>query len=103
MTDETPLLLASRDKFVTLNIFARKFSVDWYTDCVDMGAPDGLIFFTDGCLCRARAGAGVFSNILKYLLFWRVQSIAISIYSDSWAALLALKSSRVVLQCGDSL
>jgi hypothetical protein len=25
MTDETPLLLAPRDKFVTLNIFERKF------------------------------------------------------------------------------
>jgi hypothetical protein len=29
MTDETPLLLAPRDKFVTLNIFDRKFSVDF--------------------------------------------------------------------------
>jgi hypothetical protein len=26
MTDEMPLLLAPRDKFVTLNIFGRKFS-----------------------------------------------------------------------------
>jgi hypothetical protein len=39
MTDEMPLLL---DKFVTLNIFARKFSVDfptredWSTECVDL-------------------------------------------------------------------
>jgi hypothetical protein len=50
MTDEMPLLL---DKFVTLNIFARKFSVDfptredWSTECVDLVAPDGLVFFTD--------------------------------------------------------
>jgi hypothetical protein len=53
MTDEMPLLLAPRDKFVTLNIFGRKFSVDfptredWFTDCVDLVAPDELVFFTD--------------------------------------------------------
>jgi hypothetical protein len=41
MTDATPLLLAPRDKFVTLNIIDRKFSVDfstredWSTECVD--------------------------------------------------------------------
>jgi hypothetical protein len=29
MTDETPLLLASRNKIVTFNIFDRKFSVDF--------------------------------------------------------------------------
>jgi hypothetical protein len=114
MTDEMPLLLAPTDKFVTLNIFDGKFSVDfptredWSTECVDMVAPDGLIFFSDGCLCGGRAGASVFSDMQqsfnpKYMLFWRVQSIAISIYSDSWAALLAFKSSRAVLQCGDSL
>jgi hypothetical protein len=28
ITDEIPLLLAARDKFATLNIFDRKFSVD---------------------------------------------------------------------------
>jgi hypothetical protein len=31
MTDEMPLLLAPRDKFVTLNIIGRKFSVDFPT------------------------------------------------------------------------
>jgi hypothetical protein len=31
MTDETPLFLAPRDKFVTLNIFDRKFSVNFPT------------------------------------------------------------------------
>jgi hypothetical protein len=37
MTDETPLLLAPRDKLVTLNIFDRKISIyfltreDWFT------------------------------------------------------------------------
>jgi hypothetical protein len=62
MTDETPLLLAPRDKFVTLNIFDRKFSVDfptredWCTECVDLVAPDGLVFFTDGFLFGGRAG-----------------------------------------------
>jgi hypothetical protein len=31
MTDEMPLLLTPRDKFVTLNIFDSKFSVDFPT------------------------------------------------------------------------
>jgi hypothetical protein len=58
MTDEIPLLLAPRDKIVTLNIFGTKFSYDfptredWSTECVDLVEPDGLVFFTDGSLCR---------------------------------------------------
>jgi hypothetical protein len=69
MTDETPLLLAPREKFSTLNIFDRKFTVDfptredWSTERVDLVALNGLVFFTDGALCRSRAGAGVFSDI----------------------------------------
>jgi hypothetical protein len=31
ITDETPLLLSPRDNFVTLNLFDRKFSVDFPT------------------------------------------------------------------------
>jgi hypothetical protein len=57
MTDETPLLLAPRKHFVTLNIFDMKFSVDfptredWSTQFVDLVALEGLIFFADGSLC----------------------------------------------------
>jgi hypothetical protein len=71
ITDEMPLLLAPRDKFVTLNIFGWKFSVDfptredWSTECAGSVAPNGLKFFTDGSLCAGRAGAGVFSYILN--------------------------------------
>jgi hypothetical protein len=71
LTDEMPLLLAPRDKFVTLYIFGRKFSVDfptkkdWSTKCVDLVAPDGLVFFTEGSFFEGRAGAGVFSDILN--------------------------------------
>jgi hypothetical protein len=60
MTDDMPLLLAPRDKFVTLNIFGRKFSIDFptkencSTECVDLVAPDGLVFFTDRSLCEGR-------------------------------------------------
>jgi hypothetical protein len=63
MIDVLPLLLAPRDKFVTLNIFGRKFSVDflaredWSTECVDLIAPDELLFITDRSLCEGRAGA----------------------------------------------
>jgi hypothetical protein len=86
ITDKMPLLLAPREKFVTLNIFDRKFSVDfptredWSTECVDLVAPDGLVFFNDGSFCESRAAAGVFSDILNvresYVLFWRVLNIA---------------------------
>jgi hypothetical protein len=71
MTDETLILLALRDKFLTLNIFDIKFSVelptreDWSTDCGYLVAPDGLVFFTDESLCRGRAAAGVFADILN--------------------------------------
>jgi hypothetical protein len=71
MTDGMPLLLAPMDKYMTLNIFDRKLSVDcpikenWSTECVDLVAPDGLVFFTDGSLCGGTAGAGVFSDILN--------------------------------------
>jgi hypothetical protein len=56
---------------MTDNIFDRKFSVDfrtkedWSTECVDLVAPDGIVFFTDGSLSGVRAGADVFSNILN--------------------------------------
>jgi hypothetical protein len=129
MIDEMLLLLAPRDKFMTLNIYSRKFSVDfptredWSTECVDLVAPDGLVFFTDGSLCEGRAGAGVFSDILnikesyafgshttvfqseiyailacsEYCISEGIVNRAVSIWS-----LLALKSfalsSRVVLQ-----
>jgi hypothetical protein len=52
MTAETPLLLASRDKFVTLNLFDRLFSVDFPTrkdwsmervDCVTVQKTSGTI------------------------------------------------------------
>jgi hypothetical protein len=68
MTDEMPLLLAQRDKFVNLNIIGRKFSVDlstredYSTECVDLVALNGLVSFTNGSLCKGRAGASVFSD-----------------------------------------
>jgi hypothetical protein len=57
------------------------------TECVDLVAPDGLVFFTDGSLYGNRASASVFSSILnvresyalgfhpKYMLFWRARNI----------------------------
>jgi hypothetical protein len=98
------------------------------TECDDLIAPSGLVFFTDGALCDGKAGAGVFSDILyaresyalgsqvsvfqselyailacsEYCISGDIVNKALSICSDSRAALLALKlyavSSRVVLQ-----
>jgi ribonuclease HI len=139
MTDEMPLLLAPRDKIVTLNIFGRKFSVDfttsedWSTERVDLVAPDGLVSFTDGSLCKGKAGASIFSDILnvresyalgshatvfqsevyailacsEYCISEGIVNRVVSICSDSRTALLAFKScavsSRVVPQCKDSI
>jgi hypothetical protein len=121
MTDEMPLLLAPREKFVTLNIFCRKFYVDfptredWSTDCFDLVAPNGLVFFTDG--------AGLFSDNLNvresyalgshatvfqsevyailacslYCISEGIVNRAVLICYDSTAALLALKSYAVSL------
>jgi hypothetical protein len=108
---------------VTLNIFDRKFSVDFptredwstSTECVELVAPDELVFFNDGSLCGGRADVGVFFQtevyaILacsEYCISKGIVNRAISICSDGRAAFLAVKSyavsSRVVLQCGDSL
>jgi hypothetical protein len=60
MTDEMPLLLAPRDK-LSIDFPTRK---DWSTECVDLVAPDGLVFFTGRSLCEGRTDAGVFSDIL---------------------------------------
>jgi hypothetical protein len=89
------------------------------------------LHWTDESLCEGKAGAGVFSDIqgiiclrlscsrslnpkymrvlacLEYCISEGIVSRAVSICSDSRAALLALESyaasSRVVLQCIDSL
>jgi hypothetical protein len=93
ITDEMPLLLVPRDKFVTLNIFGRKFFVDfptredWSTGCVDLVAPDGLVFFTNGSLCGGRAGAGVFPDILKVRESYALGSHATVFQSEVYAIL----------------
>jgi hypothetical protein len=115
MTDETPLLLAPRDKFVTLNLFGRKFSVnfptreDWSTECVDLVALDELVFFTDGSLCEGRAGAGVFSDILNVTESYALDSRATVFKSEVYAILACSEYcisvgifNRVVSICSDS-
>jgi hypothetical protein len=59
MTEKMPLFLVPRDKFVTLQISGRTFSVDfptiedWSTECVDLVAPDGLVFLLMDLFARA--------------------------------------------------
>jgi hypothetical protein len=87
MTDVIPLLLAPKDKSLTLNIFNRKFSVDfptredWSTKCVDLVAPNGLVFFTDGSFCEGRAGGCVFSDVLNVRESYAMGSHAIRSFS----------------------
>jgi hypothetical protein len=115
MTDEMPQLLAPRDKFVTLNIFGKKFSVDfptredWSTECVDLVAPDGLVYFTDGSLCKGRAGAGVFSDILNFRKSYALGSHA-TVFQSKLYAILACSEycisegivNRALSMCSDS-
>jgi hypothetical protein len=97
MTDETPLLLAPREKFVTHYIFGRKFSVDfptredWSAECVDLVAPDGLVFLTGESLCEGRAGAGVFSDILNVRKPYALSSHATVFQSEVYAILACLE------------
>jgi hypothetical protein len=78
---------------VTHNIIDRKFSVDcpgredWSTKCVDLVAPDGLVFFTDGSLCESRVSAGVFSNILNVRESYALGSHAMVFQSEVYAIL----------------
>jgi hypothetical protein len=41
----------------SLGVFLKR--EDWFKECVDLVAPDGLVFFTDG------SGSGVFSDIMN--------------------------------------
>jgi hypothetical protein len=92
ITDEMRLLLAPRDKFVTLNIFGRKLSVDFparenrSTKCAD------LVFFTGGSLCEGRAGAGVFSDILNVqgIICLRLSRYSLSIRSICYFGVLGI-------------
>jgi hypothetical protein len=49
---------------------------DWSTECVDLVALDGLVFFTDGSLCGGRAVVGVFSDILNVRVSYALGSHA---------------------------
>jgi hypothetical protein len=81
-----------------LNIFDRKLSVDfptredWSTECVDLVAPDVLIFFTDGSLCGNRAGIGVFSDILNVWESYALGFYATVIQSEVYAILACSES-----------
>jgi hypothetical protein len=78
---------------VTLNIFSKKISVDfpitedWSTECVDLVAPDGLVFFTDKSLCEGRAGIGEFSEILNVRESYALGSHATVFQSEVYAIL----------------
>jgi hypothetical protein len=60
---------------------------DWSTECVDLVALDGLVFFTDGSLCEGRAGAGVFSDILNVRKSYALDSHATVLQYEVYAIL----------------
>jgi hypothetical protein len=89
MIDEMPLLLAPRDKFLTLNVFDRKFSVDfpptrddWSAECVDLVALVNSfsllldLFGHSECQRIICLRLSCYSVNPKYMLFWRVRSVA---------------------------
>jgi hypothetical protein len=114
MTEETPIFLASRDKIVTLNIFGRKFSVDfptredWSTECVDLVAPNRLVFFTDTSLCGSKVERSK-ADILKVKESYASGSHAKVFQSKVYAILTCSKNcmsegnvNRAILICSDS-
>jgi hypothetical protein len=58
-------------------------------ECVDLVAPDRLVFFTDGSLCEGRAGAGVFSEILNVRESYAFGSHAATVFQSEVYACLA--------------
>jgi hypothetical protein len=82
MVEESRTEKCSKTPFVAPNIFDRKFYVDlptredWSTECVDLVAPDGLVFFTDVYLYGGRAVVGVFFDILNVRVSYALGSHA---------------------------
>jgi hypothetical protein len=56
-------------------------------ECVDLVAPEEVVFFTDGSLCEGRAGAGVFSDILNVTESYTLGSHATVFQSEVHAIL----------------
>jgi hypothetical protein len=69
-TEDFPVLLAPSDSMLPLEVFARRYLVEypsrkiWLSEAEAWLPSDGLKFYTDGSLLEGRAGSGVFSEEL---------------------------------------
>jgi hypothetical protein len=102
ITEENPLLLAPSDKIEPVNVFGRKFSVEFppRTDWLGQKAILPLnseIFYIDGSLFNGHAGAGVFSESQNNGEAYALGTQATVFQSKVYAILVTPKN--VAIQC----
>ena len=114
VADEIPSTLALSDKIEPINVFDRRFTVefpsrtDWF-DQKSILPPNSETFFTDGSLLDGQAGAGVYSESHNTGEAYALGTLATVFQSEVYAILSCSENCRnaqlrdkVICICSDS-